>query len=160
MTFNYKANFTGDKNIFTEKFFRLLENDLVMHFYSFQKKENILVFSSKGSYGNGSLPVSKSGPLFFTKGKIWIIHDRHGINVKIKFGYFSFFLVALVTSCIVGMITIWLGNEGWIIFFKGFAIALLVVNFAGYKILKFRADRLIHPNIFTALKLLEKTNGF
>ncbi len=45
MTLNYKTNFTGDMNNFMEKFFRLLENDLVMQLYSFQKRENILVFS-------------------------------------------------------------------------------------------------------------------
>jgi hypothetical protein len=158
MTLNYKTNFTGDMNSFMEKFFRLLENDLVMQLYSFQKRENILVFLGKSSSEGASSTVSKLKPHFFNKGKIWIKQGKHDLVVKIKFNFFSFFVASLVVSIITGILTMWLSEEGWIIFLKGFTIALLAINFAGYKILKFRADRLIHPNIFTALQLLEKKN--
>ena len=158
MTFTYKTNSKGNINFFPGKFFRFIENDLVMNSYSFHKKDNVLTFSGKALSDNESSTVSKLKRRFFDYGRIWVSQGKEGFIIKIKYNYLSFLTVSVIISWIAGMITMWISRGGWIVFFKGFLIALLAVNFFAYKILKFRADRLIHPNIITVLQMVEKND--
>ncbi len=155
-SFSYKVRFSDKKTIFEDQFFRMIGNDLIMQQYKFQKQKGELVFIKNRTQGIKSDINVIVKPLFFGKGKIKVKQVKENLMVKIRYDIKLFFIIALIVSCLTGILTMWFSEEKLTSFFKVFILTLMVINFVGYKILKFRADRLIHPNIFTTLQLLEK----